>query len=158
MRRVQPSIRKNGDNWLAILKEEDGPLLLEILMDEMSCTYMASALSKKELPMTTSHMALEFCMNCLQANIEQVAVYALTDGYFRARMTIRDQREDSTYAVEVNVIDAIILAVIAACPILVAEEVFKQSNEETERTGRDYWTSRAQQAFNSMASGSGTKM
>ena len=63
-------------------------------------------------------------------------------------MTLRDQRDDRTYGVEVNVIDGIIIALVAGCPIFVVEEVFKQSNEMLEIMARDFFTAQAQMAFN----------
>ena len=73
-------------------------------------------------------------------------------------MTLRDQRDDRTYGVEVNVIDGIIIALVAGCPIFVVEEVFKQSNEMLEIMARDFFTAQAQMVFNHMTSGNGKKM
>lgn len=158
VKRVEPSIKTRENIRLAVLKEQDGHRYLEMSIDILSHEYLAAALEKRVLPVASSHKALEACMHCLQANIEQVVVYALTEGYFRARMTIRDQRENRTYAVEVNVIDGIVSAVITGCPILVVEDVFRQNDEETERVGRDYFTAQAQLTFNNIKAGNGKKM
>lgn len=158
VKRAEPSIKTKGDIKMAVLREKDGHRYLEMSIDVLTQEYLAAALEKRDLPVASSHKALEACMNCLQANIEQVVVYALTEGYFRARMTIRDQRENRTYSVEVNVVDGIVSAVIAGCPLLVVEDVFRQNDEETERVGRDYFTAQAQLTFNNIKSGNGKKM
>lgn len=147
--RAAPLIEIHEDKQrYAKLKEFDGDRNLIMEMDYLSAEYMIAALQKRELPSAPAHEALNTCLQCLQGNIEKLVVYGLVDGQFKSQMTIRDQRDNRTFSVEVNVIDGIILALVVRCPIFVVEEIFKQSNEVAERMARDIFTAQAQMIFN----------
>lgn len=147
--RAAPLIEpREGSQRFVKLKEFGGNRNLTMGMDELSTEYMIAALQKRELPTSPATEALNTCLQCLQGNIEKLVVYGLVDGHFKSQMTLKDQRDERTYSVEVNVIDGIIIALVAGCPIFVVEEVFKQSNEEIERTARDFFTAQAQMVFN----------
>lgn len=147
--RAAPLIEVHEDNQRYVkLKEFGGNRNLIMNMDYLSAEYMTAALQKRELPNSPAHEALNTCLQCLQGNIEKLVVYGLVDGQFKSQMTLKNQRDDRTYSVEVNVIDGIIIALVAGCPIFVVEEVFKQSNEVTERMARDFFTAQAQMVFN----------
>ena len=143
-----PVIEVHEDNQQYVkLKEFGGNRNLTMNMDYLSAKYMVAALQKRGLPTSPATEALNTCLQCLQGNIEKLVVYGLVDGHFKSQMTLKDQRTDRTYGVEVNVIDGIIIALVAECPIFVVEEVFQQSNKVVERMGRDYFTAQAQMVF-----------
>ena len=157
--RAAPLIEVGEDNQRCVkLKEFGGNRNLTMRMDDQSAEYMKAALEKRELPHLPCHEALNTCLQCLQGNIEKLVVYGLENGQFKSQMTLRDQRSNRTYGVEVNVIDGIIIALVAECPIFVVEEVFKQINETVERISRDIFTAQAQLTFDNIKSGNGKKM
>lgn len=146
--RAAPLIQVHEDNRRYVkLKEFGGNRNLIMGMDYLSAEYMAAALQKRELPGSPATEALNTCLQCLQGGVEKLVVYGLVDGQFKSQMTLKDQRDDRTYGVEVNVIDGIIIALVVGCPIFVVEEVFKQSNETAERVARDFFTAQAQMVF-----------
>ena len=157
--RAAPLIEvREGNQRYVKLKEFGGNRNLTMGMDDLSTEYMLAALQKRELSHLPAHEALNTCLQCLQGNIEKLVVYGLVNGHFKSQMTLRDQRDNRTYGVEVNVIDGIIIALVVGCPIFVVEEVFKQSNEVVERISRDIFTAQAQLTFNNIKSGNGKKM
>lgn len=157
--RVVPLIEVRENNQrCAKLRESEGNRNLAMEMDYMSAEYMTAALQKRELPGLPSHETLNTCLHCLQGNVEKLVVYGLVNGHFKSQMTLKDQRNDRTFSVKVNVIDGIIIALIAGCPVFVVEELFKQSNEEIERMARDYFTAQAQMEFNHLDTKKSPKM
>ena len=157
--RVVPLIEVREDNQrCAKLRESEGNRNLAMKMDYMSAEYMTAALQKSELPGLPSHEALNICLQCLQGNVEKLVVYGLVNGHFKSQMTLKNQRNDRTFSVKVNVIDGIIIALITGCPVFVVEELFEQSNEEIERMARDYFTAQAQMEFNHLDTKRGRKM
>ena len=157
--RAAPLIEvREGKQRYVKLKEFGGNRNLTMGMDDLSAEYMIAALQKRELPHLPAHEALNTCLQCLQGNIEKLVVYGLVDGRFKSQMTLRDQRDDRTYGVEVNVIDGIIIALVGGCPIFVVEEVFKQSNEMLEIMARDFFTAQAQMVFNHLDTKQSPKM
>ena len=121
---------------------------------------MVVAFKNTEIPIVSSYQAVLALLKALKANMEKLVVYAIEsrsfDGvdrrYFKSKMVLRDQRTTQGHSIEISVIDGIIIAILAKCPIFVTEEVFKQHHEEVEREERDYLTAQAQHNFNTLTS------
>ena len=107
------------------LTEKDGTRKLAMKMENHSFNKLLEVVNNIDLQSPLVHTSIYHCVQALQGDIEKIQIYDAI-GFFKAKMFIKDQRADNTYALHINVIDGIIIASVCRCPIFVLEEVFQK--------------------------------
>lgn len=108
-----------------LLREADGPRILPIWIGQPEAMAILIAMEGVEPPRPMTHDLLLSVLVASGLTLERVEITRLEAGTFFATLVLRG--EDSAVIMDARPSDSIALAVRAACPILVAEEVLNQA-------------------------------
>lgn len=114
-----------SDQPVILLKEEDGLRILPIWIGHPEATAILIAIERVEPPRPMTHDLMLSVLVASGLKLERVEITRLEAGTFFATLVLRG--EDSTVVIDARPSDSIALAVRAACPILVAEEIMNQA-------------------------------
>jgi bifunctional DNase/RNase len=108
-----------------LLREADGPRILPIWIGRPEAMAILIAMEGVEPPRPMTHDLLLSVLVASGLTLERVEITRLEAGTFFATLVLRG--EDGAVIMDARPSDSIALAVRAACPILVAEEVLNQA-------------------------------
>jgi bifunctional DNase/RNase len=128
-------IDESADSPVVILEEIDGERRLPIWIGLPEAQSIASALDGGEPLRPNSHDLSKRLIEGLDGRVERVAVTALRDGVYFARIDlVRDGRR---VAIDSRPSDAIAIALRLDAPLFVHEELFETSGIDLPPSGRE---------------------
>jgi hypothetical protein len=122
-----------GKQPIVLLKTVEGNKFLPIWIGHPEAAAILMKLQNASTPRPMTHDLLTEILGELNAQVTRVAVTELRENTFYAQVTI--QQDGSEIEIDSRPSDAIALAVRAAAPIFVAEEVIEESAIEFEGDG-----------------------
>ncbi|MBM3251407.1 MAG: bifunctional nuclease family protein [Candidatus Omnitrophica bacterium] len=119
-------IDEKRHDQLIVLKEKGGNRVLPIVIGLHEASAIKLKISGYNPPRPLTHDLLHATIENLQANIDKIVIDKLEENTFHAKLYIKTNNGEIK-VIDARPSDSIALAVRAAAPIFVADEVIKQS-------------------------------
>ncbi|RKY33274.1 MAG: bifunctional nuclease family protein [Candidatus Omnitrophota bacterium] len=119
-------IDEKRHDQLIVLKEKNGNRILPIVIGLHEASAIKLKISGFQPPRPLTHDLLHSTIENLQANIDKVIIDRLEENTFHAKLVLKTKSGENKI-IDARPSDSIALAVRAAAPIFVADEVIKQS-------------------------------
>ncbi len=116
--------------WLVMLKEDDDERYLPIWIGPYEANAIAIKLQGAQMARPMTHDLLRSCLKTIGITISHILVTALLNDTFYAEIVL--DKDGEMLKIDSRPSDAIALAVRAAAPIFVAEEVMDRAGIEPE--------------------------
>ena len=117
---------------VAHLKEENGSRSIYITLNIISLRNLIVAIDEIETPRPTIHAVYINSLQTLGADIKKIVIDDFIDGIFDSKIYITT-KENSVQIINCHVTDALVIAVIKNCPIVIVENIFLKLEEESKR-------------------------
>jgi len=119
-------IDEKRHDQLIVLKEKNGERILPIVIGLAEASAIKLKISGFNPPRPLTHDLLHSTIQYLEANIEKVIIDKLEENTFHAKLVLKTS-SGKEKTIDARPSDSIALAVRAAAPIFVADEIIQQS-------------------------------
>ncbi len=119
---------------IVILKEADGNAILPIWVGVSEANAIALEIEKVATPRPMTHDLLKNVLIGLESHVDKVVVTAIQDDTFYAVIWV--ERDGRLISIDSRPSDALALALRIDCPILVEDEVLRNSKSQTKNPER----------------------
>ena len=117
---------------IVVLREASGDAVLPVWVGAMEAMAISLVLNNESLPRPLTHDLFLMTLKAFKAELRRVEINDLREGTYYAVLVLSGP--DGRTRIDCRPSDAIALAMRAAAPILVEEEVLRLSAEEQKRT------------------------
>jgi len=126
--RVRGLMLDPPNNYVVILRGEEGQEVLPIWIGKAEANAISLALESVELPRPLTHDLIKNALEAVAAKVISVVITDLRDNTYYAKIHL--SHHDAEITVDARPSDAIALALRAECPIFVAKEVFQRQQAD----------------------------
>lgn len=155
MRKIELSIaalatnESQSNNFVVILKEEDGKRRLPVVIGGFEAQAIAIAIEKIQPNRPLTHDLFRNVLLQLQVSLKEVVICDLKNGVFYAELMCVKE-DGTTLTIDSRTSDAIALAVRFSCPIFAYDFILEdagisleeeQEEEKKEASGKNKWDS-----------------
>ncbi len=134
--RVDPYILILPDNIsLVRLREREGERVIDISLNQISLYQLLTIINEVDTDQPIIHKLMVNTLLILGTTIEKVVVDDLVDGALHSRIYVKNG--ERIHTIDANITDAIGLAVVQDCPLLVLDNVFKKGDDEIKRLRKE---------------------
>lgn len=119
-------------NSIVRLREREGKKrAIDLTLNAISLYNLLSVANSTKTDRPIIHKLMVNALSVLGSAIEKVVVDNIIDGLFHSHIYLK--RDGQVHLIDAHVTDAIGLAIVQRCPLLVLEDVFAKSAEEQAR-------------------------
>lgn len=111
------------DDAVIILKEENGPAVLPIIIGHFEASSIAIAMEKIKIERPMTHDLIKTILDSLEAKIQKVVISELRGSTYYANIYL--QKGDKVIEIDARPSDSIAIAIRTGCPIFVNENLLQ---------------------------------
>ena len=126
--RVRGLMLDPPNNYVVILRGEEGQEILPIWIGKAEANSISLALEHVEMPRPLTHDLIKNALEALGAKVISVVITDLKDNTYFAKLHLLYQ--DSEITVDTRPSDAIAIALRSECPVFVSREVLDRQLED----------------------------
>ena len=126
--RVRGLMLDPPNNYVVILRGEEGQDVLPIWIGKAEANSISLALEQVEMPRPLTHDLIKNALDALEAKVNSVVITDLKDNTYYAKLHL--SHHDAEITIDTRPSDAIAIALRTECPVFVSRDVLRRQMED----------------------------
>lgn len=126
--RVRGLMLDPPNNYVVILRGEEGQDVLPIWIGKAEANSISLALEQVEMPRPLTHDLIKNALDALEAKVISVVITDLKDNTYYAKLHL--SHRDAEITIDTRPSDAIAIALRTECPVFVSRDVLQRQMED----------------------------